>query len=163
VSFGENMNKAFIKEDDIDNEVRWEEPLGNEPRLVTPEGYEQYRLELEQLELAPPSESAADKLNSRIRFLRRLLALMSVVSPSPGEPRAYFGAWVTVEDEDEQTRIYRLVGRDEVDASTNFVNVDAPIGRALLGKKAGDVGVIVRPDGEYENLEIVAVSWEAPH
>ncbi|MBM4355730.1 MAG: GreA/GreB family elongation factor [Deltaproteobacteria bacterium] len=154
------MNKAFIKEDDIDSEVRWEEPLGEEPRLVTPEGFERYRSELEMLERGAGSLDAQGE--RRLLFLRRLLPLMSVVPPRPGEQRAYFGAWVTVEDEDGQTRVYRLVGRDEVSSSASHVNVDAPVGRALLGKKAADVGVIARPDGEYENLEILEVSWTPP-
>jgi len=154
------MNKAFIREDDIDTDVRWDEPLGDEPRLVTPEGHERFRAELEGLEEA--ADALDDVGERRLRFLRRLLPLMSVVPPQFGEIRACFGAWVTVEDEDEQTRVYRLVGRDEAGASNSHVNVGAPIGRALLGKKAGDVGVVVRPSGEYENLEILEVSWTDP-
>ncbi len=154
------MNKAFIKEDDIDTEVRWDEPLGDEPRRMTPDGYDAYRRELDELERV--GEALDDVGQRRARFLRRLIPLMIVVPPHTGEPRAFFGAWVTVEDEDGMRRTYRLVGRDEVSASRNYVNVDAPVGRALLGKKAGDVGVIVRPDGEYENLDVIEVSWAPP-
>jgi transcription elongation factor GreB len=87
---------------------------------------------------------------------------LTVVDPKPHPARrAFFGAWVTVEDEAGEERTYRLVGPDEFDAARGLISVDAPLGRALLGKAAGDAVTVQRPAGAAE-LTVVAVSWTAP-
>jgi transcription elongation factor GreB len=68
---------------------------------------------------------------------------------------------VTVEDEKGEERTYRLVGPDEFDLERGLLSVDAPLGRALLGRKEGDLVAVVRPAGRIE-LTVVAVSWEPP-
>jgi transcription elongation factor GreB len=72
-----------------------------------------------------------------------------------------FGAWVRVDDGDGEERVYRLVGPDEADAPRGLISVEAPLGRALLGRAEGDVVRFERPAGVLE-VTIVDVSWEAP-
>ena len=76
--------------------------------------------------------------------------------PRKDDERVYFGAWVTIEDEDGEQQRYRLVGPDEFDATAGLISVDSPVGRALMGQRLGDEVVVRRPKGEtvYEILEI---------
>jgi transcription elongation factor GreB len=102
------------------------------------------------------------ELDRRLRELSQLMDALTVIDPLPHPAgRAYFGAWVAVEDEAGEERRYRLVGPDELDVAGGLISVDAPLGRALLGRKEGDVVVVQRPAGRAE-LTVVAVSWGPP-
>ncbi len=102
------------------------------------------------------------ELDGRLRFLSQRMDDLTVVAPAPHPSgRAFFGAWVTVEQEDGSERTYRLVGPDEFDVARGLLSVDAPFGRALLGKKEGDTAIVQRPVGTAE-LTIVEVAWTAP-
>ncbi len=101
------------------------------------------------------------ELDRRLRELSVRMDTLTVVDPKPHPTgRAYFGAWVTVEHEDGEERRYRLVGPDEFDVEAGLISVDAPLGRALLGKKEGDVVQVRRPAGTVE-VTLVEISWEA--
>lgn len=99
------------------------------------------------------------ELDGRLRFLSERMDGLTVVEPAPRrDGRAWFGAWVRVEHEDGGERTYRLVGPDESDAGRGLVSVDAPLGRALLGKREGDTAIVQRPAGSAE-LVIVEIRW----
>jgi transcription elongation factor GreB len=100
------------------------------------------------------------ELDRRLRFLSERMDELTVVEPRPHPSgRAFFGAWVTVEQEDGEERTYRLVGPDEFDVAAGLISVEAPLGRALLGKSEGDVVVVQRPAGSVE-LTVVEIAWE---
>ncbi len=102
------------------------------------------------------------ELDRRLQELRDLMDRLTVTDPKPHPSgRAYFGAWVTVEHEDGAEKTYRLVGPDETEPSAGSISVDAPLGRALLGKKEGEVVAVMRPAGLVE-LTVVEVSWSPP-
>jgi transcription elongation factor GreB len=102
------------------------------------------------------------ELDQRLRFLSERMDALTVVEPRPDpRGRAYFGAWVTVEQEDGEERSWRLVGPDEFDVPSRLLSVEAPLGRALLGKREGDTVVVSRPAGRTE-LTVVAVRWSPP-
>jgi len=100
------------------------------------------------------------EIDRRIRFLQRRLDLVTVVVPAEqtDNSRIYFGATVTLEDEEGEERVYQIVGADEVDAKGGLISVDSPIGRALLGKRRGDAIVVQRPRGEIE-LSILKIQY----
>ena len=76
------------------------------------------------------------EIDSRVRFLRkRLDALQVVEGPLGDRSKAWFGAWVTLEDEAGQEHVWRIVGPDEFDLSQGKISCDSPLGRALLGKE----------------------------
>jgi transcription elongation factor GreB len=101
------------------------------------------------------------ELDRRLRELSVRMDTLTVVDPKPHPAgRAYFGAWVTVEHEDGTERRYRLVGPDEFDVEAGLISVDAPLGRALLGKREGDVVQVRRPAGVVE-VTVVEISWKA--
>ena len=102
------------------------------------------------------------ELDRRLRELSQRMDSLTVVDPRPHPSgRAYFGAWVTLENEDGSERRYRLVGPDEFDVEAGLISVDAPLGRALLGKREGDVVEVRRPSGTVE-VTLLEISWEAP-
>ena len=97
------------------------------------------------------------------RTLGRLSAKMKaakVVDPTqqPDRTRIYFGATVTIADEDDNQRTLTIVGNDEADASAGLVGWDSPIARALRGAATGDLRRITLPGGERE-YEVIAISY----
>jgi transcription elongation factor GreB len=100
------------------------------------------------------------EIDRRLRFLQRRLDVCTVVEPTDQTDRArvYFGATVTLEDEDGARLRYQIVGSDELDARGGKISMESPIGRALLGKRAGDTLEVVRPRGEVE-LTILAIDY----
>jgi len=156
------------------------------PRYITPAGFKKIAAEHERIwtvlrprivaeveaaaALGDRSENAEyiygkkklRELDRRLRFLSERLDELTVVEPKPHPTgKAYFGAWVAVEDEAGDERVYRLVGPDETDAPAGWISVDAPLGRALLGKAEGDVVQVQRPAGTTE-VTVVEVSWTVP-
>ncbi len=70
-----------------------------------------------------------------------------------------FGATVTLIDEDtEKQKVFQIVGETEADVKSGKVSVTSPIGRALIGKKAGDT-IEVNAPGGGKNYEIVKVVY----
>jgi transcription elongation factor GreB len=100
------------------------------------------------------------EIDRRLRFLQRRLDTCTVVDPAEQQHRGrvYFGATVTLEDEDGQRSTYQVVGADEIDAKGGRVSVDSPVGRALIGKGRGDTVTVLRPRGETD-LEIVDIRY----
>jgi len=91
------------------------------------------------------------EIDRRVRHLRKRLEALTVVDKPPSDPtRIYFGAWITVEDEDGIVHEYRLVGPDEIAEKPGYISVDAPLGRALLGKAAESEVEILTPGGLRE-------------
>lgn len=154
------------------------------PRYITPEGFHRLAEEHTRIwtklrpKLVAEVEAAAAlgdrsenaeyiygkrklrELDRRLRFLSERMDVLTVVDPQPHPSgRAFFGAWVTVEQEDGEERTYRLVGPDEFDVTSGLISVDSPLGRALLGKAEGDVVVFQRPIGPAE-LTVVEIRWE---
>jgi transcription elongation factor GreB len=153
-------------------------------RYITPEGFRRIAAEHERIwtvtrprvvaeveaaaALGDRSENAEyiygkkklRELDRRLRELSERMDSLTVVDPRPHPSgRAYFGAWVTLEHEDGTERRYRLVGPDEFDVDAGLISVDAPLGRALLGKREGDVVLVRRPAGAVE-VTIVGIAWE---
>lgn len=88
------------------------------------------------------------EIDSRIRFLRKRLDDLTVVKERPDrKDKVFFGAWVTLEDNDGATVCYRIVGPDEFDAGRGSISMDSPVGRRLLGRELDDEVEVVRPRG----------------
>jgi transcription elongation factor GreB len=99
------------------------------------------------------------EIDRRVRFLSKRLDELVVVEPSERDDgRVYFGAWVGLENDDGETLEYRLVGPDEADAKQGFISVDAPLGKALLGRREGDEVRVVRPKGPA-TFTVIAVRY----
>lgn len=102
------------------------------------------------------------EIDRRLEFLARRVETLVVVSERPADQqRVAFGAWVRLEDEDGEELEYRIVGADEFDLKQGWISVDAPVARALLGKRDGDEVTVQRPKGAV-TYTIVGVRYEAP-
>jgi transcription elongation factor GreB len=99
------------------------------------------------------------EIDRRLRFLTKRLETVRVVNEPPADPkRVFFGAWVTLEDEDGERKTWRIVGADESDMSRGFISMDSPVAKALLGKTLGDDLTIRVPKGDVE-YTIVGVKY----
>lgn len=88
------------------------------------------------------------EIDSRVRYLSKRLEEMIVVSEPPtNQAKIYFGAIVTLEDQDGKTLKYKIVGPDELDPQKGHISIDAPLGRALLGKEVDNEIEIDSPQG----------------
>lgn len=153
---------------------RWRPPARQASKYITPEGYRKLNDELQYLwkEKRPAitrsvQEAAAQgdrsenaeyiygkkmlrEIDQRVRFLSRRLDDMVVVDRVPDDTRRiFFGAWVTLEDEETgEIREYRIVGPDEIEAASGRISIDSPLARALLKKQVDDETMVRTPAGE---------------
>ncbi len=100
------------------------------------------------------------EIDRRARFLGKRLDIAEVVDPGRQTRRdqVFFGARVTYADEQDAERSVTLLGVDEADITRGEVSLNAPIARALLGKRVGDAVRIHTPRG-VEEIEILAISY----
>ena len=88
------------------------------------------------------------EIDRRLRYLQKRLPSLTVVRELPGNRnRVFFGAWVTMEDEDGQESTFRIVGADEIDTQQGWISVDSPMARALLKKAVDDEVTVNTPSG----------------
>jgi transcription elongation factor GreB len=164
--------------------VRYRPPQPKGSKFITPEGAKRLKDELDHLwrVLRPQvtqavQEAAAQgdrsenaeyiygkrqlrEIDRRVRFLRQRLDGMVVVGQPPSDPRrVFFGARVTLEDDAGAEVEYRIVGPDEFDPSRGYISMDAPLGRALLGKAVDDEVKIEVPGGA-KTYAVVGVRYE---
>ena len=184
------MNKAFVKEsdaveDDEDELAAPALPAGSK-NYMTPAGYARLDAEFNQLwkverpklvETIYWAASNGDRsengdyiygkkrlreIDRRIRFLSKRLEHAEVVDPATREDtdQVFFGATVTVADQDGSESTYAIVGTDEADAGRGRIAWISPMARALLRAREGDTVSEQTPDGRRE-LEIVEVRYQA--
>ena len=97
------------------------------------------------------------EIDRRVRYLKKRLEVTQVVSEAPAElDRVFFAAWVVIESEEGEVRRVRIVGPDEFDQHTEYISVDSPVARALIGRRLDDEVVVVTPVGttRFTILEI---------
>ncbi len=109
--------------------------------------------------------SAKDKqgmIEARIKELQSVLGAAEVIDPAKmgADGRCIFGAYVVLEDEDGRTVRYRIVGEYESDIDRGLISSASPMGRALLGKQAGD-DVEFRAPGGMREYTVAKVSYSA--
>ena len=180
------MNKAFTKESDLDEDDEFDSaPPIKGKNYLTPAGSKRMLAELKDLkhrqrpELTKVIEWAAGngdrsengdytygkkklrEIDRRLRFLNKRLESAEVVDPLVhlGEKQIYFGATVTIRNEDDKEKIYSIVGVDEIDVAAGRISWLSPIGAALLRATEGEVIIFRSPKGPQE-IEIVSVEYK---
>jgi transcription elongation factor GreB len=105
------------------------------------------------------------EIDRRVRFLRKRLEGMTIVDPQAAgrrDPdRVYFGAWVQVESYMQDRRVlrwHRVVGPDEFDMAEDYISMDSPLGRSLLGKRLDDEVTVALPAGATQ-FTIIAIGY----
>lgn len=160
--------------------------MSDRPNYMTPAGYSalaaRYRalMEVERPKIVEVVSWAAgngdrsengDYLYGRKRLreidgeanrISKKIKAAKVVDPAQAEDRAraWFGATVTIADEDGGARVVTLVGEDEADATAGRISWQSPLAQALKGAAVGDVRRVTLPGGTKE-IEIVAIDYPA--
>lgn len=158
--------------------------MGERTYFITPAGYRKLREEYEALfagerpkllETIAWAASNGDRsenadyqygrrrlreVDRRINFLARRMKEAKVTDPArqPDKSRVWFGATVTLADEDDNERVVTLVGEDEADAGAGLISFDAPLARAVRGAAIGDLRRVGLPGGD-KDYEVVAISY----
>ncbi|ATE65342.1 transcription elongation factor GreB [Rhizorhabdus dicambivorans] len=103
------------------------------------------------------------EIDRELAHLSRRMKAAKVVDPARQEDRSkvFFGATVTIVDEDDVERIVTLVGIDESDASAGRISWISPLAHALKGASVGDLRRVNLPGGVREH-EILAIRYPDP-
>jgi transcription elongation factor GreB len=154
------------------------------PNYITPAGFATLRAEYEQLlsverptlvETIAWAAGNGDRsengdyiygrkrlreIDRRLGWLSKRMKAAKVIDPSRQEDksRIWFGATVTIADEDDNQRTLTFVGDDEADAGKGLVGWNAPLARALRGAAIGDLRRVALPAGEKE-YEVMAIGY----
>ena len=151
---------------------RYRPPAAKKSPYITVEGHQRLSDELEALwptrreVVAALSAAAAEGdrsenaeyiyrkkqlggIDRRIRYLQKRLDELKVVDNKPSDPnKVFFGAWVELEDEQGEVARYRIVGPDEFDEQDDYISMDSPVAKALLGKSLDDEVIVQTPKGK---------------
>lgn len=102
------------------------------------------------------------EIDRRLGWLAKRMKAAKVVDPAqqPDSSRAWFGATLTIADEDDNQRVLTLVGDDEAEAGSGRIGWNAPLARALRGAAVGDLRRVMLPAGERE-YEVIAITYPA--
>lgn len=101
------------------------------------------------------------EIDKRLRFLTKRIGFAQVVDPTDQpHDKVFFGATVTVMDENDDEHRYAIVGLDEIDPTRGRVSWVSPLAKALIGKEEGDTVTVQTPTGA-QKLEIVEIRYEA--
>lgn len=98
------------------------------------------------------------EIDKRVRFLLQRIELAVIVDPSGiTANRVQFGATVIIGDEEGISKMFSIVGVDEIDTARGLISWRSPIGSSLIGKEVGDTIDVHTPKGviSYEIIEII--------
>lgn len=162
---------------------RWRPPTPKSSAYITPEGAAVLQAELKQLwkverpqvtdavhEAAKNGDRSENgdyiygkkrlrEIDRRVRYLSKRLEELTIVDRIPKDTNTvYFGAWVTLIDDNDNSQRYQIVGPDEFDINQGKISMDSPIAKALLKKQLDDEVTIQTPEGE-QVFYIDAISY----
>lgn len=182
------MSKAFTKEPDNLDDLEDDEPAapampGGAKNYITPQGFKRLQDELNDLlhrqrpemtDVVAWAASNGDRsenadyqygkrklreIDRRIRFLSKRLDAAEVVDPTKNRSdQVFFGATVTIRDEDDSEKTYSIVGVDEIDVERGRISWVSPIASALLKARVGDWVTFRTPKGVRE-VEVIDVKY----
>ena len=156
-----------------------------EKEPITPQGLEKLKKELEELknirrpkiiksiaearshgDLKENAEYHAakeeqSKIEGKIIEINDLIARANIVDVSKLEKKdnVIFGSTVyLINLENNEKKMYKIVGKDEANITKNYIYFRSPIGKALIGKKKKESITVITPSGE-KNFEITEVKY----
>lgn len=152
-------------------------------KLLTAEGYQRLQDELNDLvrkerpeitkivswaaSLGDRSENAdyiynkrkLREIDRRIRYLTKLFEVTHKVEYSPEQDgKAYFGAWVELENDEGEIIKFRIVGDEEIYGRKDYISLQSPIAKACLGKSVDDEIQVHTPTGK-KNWYIISITY----
>lgn len=164
---------------------RWRPPSPDSTAIITREGFERLKAELDHLwhvlrpEVVRAITAAAAEgdrsenaeyiyrkkqlaeIDRRARYLSKRIPALKVAEGIPGDPRAvFFGARIELENVDTgEVLHYRIVGPDETDAKLGWISIDSPLARAVLKRRIDDEFLAELPAGPAE-FAVMAVDYD---
>ena len=166
---------------------RWRPPPERSTALITRQGFERLKAELDELwrvrrpEVVRALAAAAaegdrsenaeytyrkkqlGEIDRRVRYLGKRLPQLKVIETAASDPSAiFFGAWFELEElATGHTCRYRIVGPDETDAKAGWISIDSPLARAALKKRVDDEFEASLPAGPAR-FAVLDVRYETP-
>ena len=150
--------------------------------FVTEEGYKDLQEELEYLKVIKRKEVVANikqaisfgdlsenseydeakneqaEVEKRINEIENLLTTVKIVKSDENSGVVHVGRTVTIYDYDiEEEEEYKIVGPTEVDIAQNMISDESPLGKALLGKRAGEEVSFEAPGGVIK-VKLISVN-----
>jgi len=164
---------------------RWRPPSPGSTTIITREGFERLKAELDHLwhVLRPEvvralaaaaaegdrSENAEyiyrkkqlGEIDRRARYLSKRIPSLKVAEGAPGDRgMVFFGARIELENVDTGEILrYRIVGPDETDAKLGWISIDSPLARAVLKRRVDDEFLAELPGGPAE-FAVLAVDYD---
>ncbi len=163
---------------------RWRPPRKKGSPYITPEGAQAMQDELQHLwkverpkvtdvvhEAAKNGDRSENgdyiygkkrlrEIDSRVRFLTKRLDELKIVDRIPEDKdKIFFGAYVTIEDEEGNENTYRIVGPDEFNLRENKLSMDSPLAKSLLGKRLDDEFEFTSPE-KTQHFVVVDIRYE---
>lgn len=158
--------------------------MSTTPNYLTPQGYAALTNERNQLlkverpktvEIVSWAASNGDRsengdyiygkrrlreIDRRLRFLSKRLELAKIVDSSAQmtQDQVFFGATVTLVDQEGHEQTLRIVGVDETHLGPNYISWVSPIARALIKSREGDSVTFESPSG-IRTVEIIRVTY----
>jgi transcription elongation factor GreB len=101
------------------------------------------------------------EIDRELAHLIKRMKALRVVDPAAqvDRSRVFFGARVTIADEDDNHQTVTLVGDDEQDAGAGRIGWNSPLAKALRGASVGDLRVVALPSGTRE-WEIMGIAYD---
>jgi transcription elongation factor GreA len=148
---------------------------------LTPEGKERFAAELRELQTvrrheveerirrakefsdtvdnAEYDEAKTEQafVEGRIQDLQRMLSSAQMIEEPARADYVRMGSHVTVVDGEGEEQTFYVVGSQEADPRKGQISNESPIGRALIGKRAGEEVTVVAPGGSFD-LKVLAIS-----
>jgi transcription elongation factor GreA len=148
---------------------------------LTPEGKERFAAELRELQTvrrheveerirrakefsdtvdnAEYDEAKTEQafVEGRIQDLERMLSSARMIEEPARADYVRMGSHVRVVDGEGEEQTFFVVGSQEADPRKGQISNESPIGRALIGKRAGEEVTVVAPGGSFD-LKVLAIS-----
>jgi transcription elongation factor GreB len=183
------MSKAFTRESDHDDEDEVQPTLQlpqGVKNYISPAGHARLKAEFEHLlrverphvvEIVSWAASNGDRsengdyiygkrrlreIDRRLRFLTKRLDIAEVVDPlrQQNTDQVFFGATVTLADDQGVENTYTIVGVDETDLGRGHISWVSPLARALIKAREGDTVRFQSPAG-WREVDIVSVDYRS--
>ena len=101
------------------------------------------------------------EIDRELAHLIKRMKNLRVIDPAAqvDQTRVFFGARVTIADEDDNQQSVMLVGDDEQDAGAGRIGWNSPLARALRGASVGDLRTVALPSGTRE-WEVLSITYD---
>ncbi len=160
---------------------RWRPPAEKSSPYITPAGYSALEKELKHLwkkrrvvnDALAAAAAEGDRsenaeyiyrkkeqaeIDRRIRYLQKRMPDLKVIDQIGNAGQIFFGATVTLEDDDGEEHRYRIVGPDETNTQNGEISIDSPLARALLKKELDDE-VMIQINGRSNNYTVLDICY----